>query len=60
LGTADLAKLSRLLVALLKADLTPEEKTAVYPNGTGQPSVANMDVRIFEGWPTLERACPAC
>lgn len=24
---------------------------AVYPNGTGQPSVAAMDVRIFEGWP---------
>jgi hypothetical protein len=24
---------------------------AVYPNGTSQPSVANMDVRIFEGWP---------
>jgi hypothetical protein len=24
---------------------------AVYPNGTGQPSVANMDARIFEGWP---------
>lgn len=25
--------------------------SAVYPNGTGQPSVANMDVRIYEGWP---------
>lgn len=24
---------------------------AVYPNGTSQPSVAAMDVRIFEGWP---------
>src|SRR5215472_3687591 len=24
---------------------------AVYPNGTSQPSVANMDVRIYEGWP---------
>lgn len=24
---------------------------AVYPNGTLQPSVAAMDVRIFEGWP---------
>jgi len=24
---------------------------AVYPNGTGQPSVAAMDVRIMEGWP---------
>jgi len=25
--------------------------TAIYPNGTGQPSVANLDCRIFEGWP---------
>lgn len=25
--------------------------TAVYPNGTSQPSVAAMDVRIYEGWP---------
>jgi len=25
--------------------------SAVYLNGTSQPSVANMDVRIFEGWP---------
>lgn len=25
--------------------------TAVYPNGTSQPSVAAMDARIFEGWP---------
>jgi hypothetical protein len=24
---------------------------AVYPNGTGQASVAGMDVRVFEGWP---------
>lgn len=24
---------------------------AVYPNGTSQPSIAAMDVRIFEGWP---------
>lgn len=24
---------------------------AVYPNGTGQPSVAAMGVRVFEGWP---------
>jgi hypothetical protein len=24
---------------------------AVYPNGTSQPSVAAMDVRVFEGWP---------
>lgn len=25
--------------------------SAVYPNGTSQPSVAAMDVRVFEGWP---------
>jgi hypothetical protein len=25
--------------------------SAVYPNGTSQPSVANMDVRVYEGWP---------
>src|SRR5262249_17582540 len=24
---------------------------AVYPNGTSSPSVGNMDVRIYEGWP---------
>lgn len=24
---------------------------AVYPSGTGLPSVANMDVRLYEGWP---------
>jgi hypothetical protein len=24
---------------------------AAYPNGTSQPSVAAMDVRIYEGWP---------
>src|SRR5258708_3583696 len=24
---------------------------AVYPSGTSQPSVAAMDVRIYEGWP---------
>lgn len=26
-------------------------QSAVYPNGTSQPSVAGMDVRIMEGWP---------
>jgi hypothetical protein len=29
--------------------------SAVYPNGTSQPSVAAMDVRIFEGWPLAEQ-----
>lgn len=28
---------------------------AVYPNGTSQPSVANLDVRVFEGWPTPDQ-----
>ena len=25
--------------------------SAVYPNGTGSPSVASMDCRIYQGWP---------
>lgn len=29
--------------------------SAAYPNGTSQPSVAAMDVRIFEGWPIPEQ-----
>lgn len=40
------------------ADLTDVENTlvtlaanAVYPNGTSQPSVAGVDVRIYPGWP---------
>ncbi len=28
---------------------------AVYPNGTAQPSIAAMDVRIFEGWPIADQ-----
>lgn len=28
---------------------------AAYPNGTSQPSVAGMDVRIFEGWPVPDQ-----
>lgn len=28
---------------------------AVYPNGINQPSVAGVDVRIFEGWPIPEK-----
>ena len=28
---------------------------AVYPNGTAQPSIANMDVQIYEGWPLPEQ-----
>jgi len=33
------------------AYLTTAIVAAVYPNGTSQPSVATMDVRVFEGWP---------
>lgn len=33
------------------AYLKSQALAAVYPNGTSQPSVANMDVRIMEGWP---------
>ena len=31
--------------------LAVQSANAVYPNGIAQPSVANCDVRIFEGWP---------
>ena len=33
------------------AYLAQRAAAAVYPNGTSYPSVANMDCRIFEGWP---------
>lgn len=29
--------------------------SAVYPNGTSQPSIANMDVLVYEGWPVSEQ-----
>ncbi|MCC3246681.1 hypothetical protein LG047_15375 [Methylocystis sp. WRRC1] len=28
---------------------------AVYPNGTGQPSVSSTPVRLFEGWPIADQ-----
>ena len=40
---ADLTDVTALLANLAEQ--------AIYPNGTGQPSVANMDVRVYEGWP---------
>ena len=40
---ADLADVTALLANLAEQ--------AIYPNGTSQPSVANMDVRVYEGWP---------
>lgn len=33
------------------AYLKAQALSAVYPNGTSQPSVAAMDVRVGEGWP---------
>lgn len=40
---ADLSDVTRMIETLATQ--------AVYPNGTSQPSVAHMDVRIYEGWP---------
>lgn len=37
------------------AYLAQQAASAVYPNGTGQASVANMDCRIFEGWPIADQ-----
>lgn len=44
---ADLSDLTAYLAGVAAA--------AVYPNGILQPSVAAMDVRIFEGWPQAEK-----
>jgi hypothetical protein len=41
-----MADISDITVYLKNAALA-----AVYPNGTSQPSVAAMDVRVIEGWP---------
>jgi hypothetical protein len=40
---ADLADVTALLANLAEQ--------AIYPKGNSQPSVANMDVRVYEGWP---------
>jgi hypothetical protein len=40
---ADLSDVTRLIETLATS--------AIYPNGAASPSVANMDVRIYEGWP---------
>jgi hypothetical protein len=37
------------------AFLANSATAAVYPNGTSQPSVANMDVLVHEGWPIAEQ-----
>lgn len=44
---ADLSDITEYLAGVAAA--------AVYPNGTLQPSVAAMDVRIYEGWPQAEK-----
>ena len=33
------------------AQLATIAAAACYPNGTGSPSIAGVDIRIFEGWP---------
>lgn len=37
------------------AYLAQAAAAAIYPNGATQPSIAGMDVRIFEGWPIPEQ-----
>lgn len=37
------------------AYLAQAAANAVYPNGTGSPSVAAMDCRIYEGWPVADQ-----
>jgi hypothetical protein len=40
---ADLADVENALVSLIAA--------TVYPNGTGQPSIANVGIAVYRGWP---------
>ena len=44
---ADLSDVTSALAALASS--------AVYPSGTGQPSVCGLDTRIFEGWPLSQQ-----
>ncbi|MFD2271831.1 hypothetical protein ACFS07_13365 [Undibacterium arcticum] len=44
---ADLTDVGSALVALIAQ--------TVYPNGTGQASVANTGVRIYQGWPNPQQ-----
>jgi hypothetical protein len=44
---ADLSDITTYIAAAVAA--------AVYPNGTGQPSIAAMDCRIYEGWPLPDK-----
>lgn len=38
----------------ITAYLAQTAADACYPNGTSQPSIANMDIIIYEGWPLAE------
>lgn len=44
---ADITDVGNALVALAAQTL--------YPNGTGQPSVAGVDIRVFQGWPNPQQ-----
>lgn len=44
---ADLTDVGNALLALAAQTL--------YPNGTGQPSVAGFDIRIYQGWPNPQQ-----
>jgi len=44
-----MADISEVLVVL-----AAQAAAAVYPNGTGQPSVADCDVRVYPGWPNAQ------
>lgn len=39
----------------VSAYLAQQAALAVYPSGTGSPSVANIKVAIFEGWPIADQ-----
>ena len=44
-----MADISEVLVVL-----AAQAAAAVYPNGTGQASVANCDIRVYPGWPNAQ------
>lgn len=44
-----MADISEVLVVL-----AAQAAAAVYPNGTGQPSAANCDIRVYPGWPNAQ------
>ena len=58
MGTISIVSARRLDIADL-SDITgylaQTAANACYPNGTSQPSVAGIDILIYEGWPISER-----